>query len=369
MAIDELSAGATAIVRARRRARGGAGDGDARRGRSRATGSGTASGSSQWGAYGFAKHGTATARSSTTTTRGPKLGADGRRAGPGAARLGRGRGSASRARAGRCGKRLRPGRGYSSAPTAGASSFARPAAATGSRCGGEGKAVQRSARSTASGSYRGSLVARATAATLLVINAVGVEGYVKGVVAERGALATWPAQALRAQAVVARSYGLATDRERPVRPVRRHPQPGLRRPALGDRQTNQAVAATAREVVKYRGERRSPTTSRPPAGEPRTRSLVSRRQAGGLPEVGQGPLRRRLAGAPVDRAALRRADGGRARRPVRGQAGADRGARRGRSPRIVRARVVGSAGSTRVTGDTLRARLGLRSTWARFRHR
>ena len=42
---------------------------------------------------------------------------------------------------------------------------------------------------------------------------------------------------------------------------------------------------------------------------------------------------------------------------------------RGRSPRIVRARVVGSAGSTTVTGDTLRARLGLRSTWARFKHR
>jgi peptidoglycan hydrolase-like amidase len=42
---------------------------------------------------------------------------------------------------------------------------------------------------------------------------------------------------------------------------------------------------------------------------------------------------------------------------------------RGRSPRIVRARVVGSSGSQTVTGDTLRARLELRSTWARFKHR
>jgi len=41
---------------------------------------------------------------------------------------------------------------------------------------------------------------------------------------------------------------------------------------------------------------------------------------------------------------------------------------RGRSPRIVRARVVGSGGSTTVSGDTLRARLDLRSTWARFKH-
>ena len=41
----------------------------------------------------------------------------------------------------------------------------------------------------------------------------------------------------------------------------------------------------------------------------------------------------------------------------------------GRSPRIVSARVVGSRGSSTVSGDTLRARLELRSTWARFRHR
>ena len=37
---------------------------------------------------------------------------------------------------------------------------------------------------------------------------------------------------------------------------------------------------------------------------------------------------------------------------------------RGASPRIVRARVIGSTGSTAITGDTLRNRLGLRSTWA-----
>jgi stage II sporulation protein D len=38
----------------------------------------------------------------------------------------------------------------------------------------------------------------------------------------------------------------------------------------------------------------------------------------------------------------------------------------GRSPRIVEARVVGSTNSSTVSGDTLRFRLGLRSTWARF---
>jgi stage II sporulation protein D len=41
----------------------------------------------------------------------------------------------------------------------------------------------------------------------------------------------------------------------------------------------------------------------------------------------------------------------------------------GVSPRIVRARVVGSRDSSTVSGDELRARLGLRSTWARFEKR
>jgi stage II sporulation protein D len=40
--------------------------------------------------------------------------------------------------------------------------------------------------------------------------------------------------------------------------------------------------------------------------------------------------------------------------------------RRGSSPRIVAADIVGSGGRTRVDGATLRARLGLLDTWAYF---
>jgi stage II sporulation protein D len=43
--------------------------------------------------------------------------------------------------------------------------------------------------------------------------------------------------------------------------------------------------------------------------------------------------------------------------------------KRGRSPRIVKARVVGSRGSSRVSGPGLQFELGLRSTWARFHKR
>jgi hypothetical protein len=38
----------------------------------------------------------------------------------------------------------------------------------------------------------------------------------------------------------------------------------------------------------------------------------------------------------------------------------------GVSPRIVRARLVGSSGNNTVSGPTIRSRLGLPSTWVRF---
>jgi stage II sporulation protein D len=41
----------------------------------------------------------------------------------------------------------------------------------------------------------------------------------------------------------------------------------------------------------------------------------------------------------------------------------------GDSPRIVKAKVVGSRRGSRVTGATLQGRLGLMSTWARFHRR
>ena len=41
----------------------------------------------------------------------------------------------------------------------------------------------------------------------------------------------------------------------------------------------------------------------------------------------------------------------------------------GKSPRIVRARVVGSRGSTNASGPALQTLLGLKSTWARFHKR
>ena len=219
------------------------------------------------------------------------------------------------------------------------------------------------------GRYRGALVARNQSGSLLVINQLGVEPYVKGVVANE-VPSSWPKQALRAQAVVARSYALATDRERAVRPLRRHPQPGLRRPLLGDRDHQPSCRCDRGEVVKYNGE---------------TAITYYFSTSGGLTENsefgfsgGNAIPYLKSVEDPFDDAS-----------PVHnwtetysdekmeseltglfsGRLEKIEVIERGRSPRIVRARVVGSSGSQTVTGDTLRARLELRSTWARFKHR
>ena len=68
---------------------------------------------------------------------------------------------------------------------------------------------------------------RACRGGLNAVNAVELEDYVRGVVAEESP-ASWPLEALRAQAVVARSYALALQASAArLRPLRRHPQPGL----------------------------------------------------------------------------------------------------------------------------------------------
>jgi stage II sporulation protein D len=68
-----------------------------------------------------------------------------------------------------------------------------------------------------------------------------------------------------------------------------------------------------------------------------------------------GPLRLSFAGAAARLGGL-----------VRGSFAGVEVTRRGDSPRIVDAYVLGSGGATPVTGDELAARLGLPDTWAYF---
>ena len=79
------------------------------------------------------------------------------------------------------------------------------------------------------GLYRGSLLISASGSGLVAVNALDLEDYVRGVVSGESPSA-WPTEALKAQAVAARTYAITTPRRRRrLRPVRRHALAGLSR--------------------------------------------------------------------------------------------------------------------------------------------
>jgi stage II sporulation protein D len=269
-----------------------------------------------------------------------------------------------------CGERIASGRRYSLGVEGGRVTLRSRGGGRLRRCGKEGATKGgRTVRIGRFGRYRGGLVARADGGSLEVINAVGIEGYVKGVVPNE-VPASWPAAALRAQAVVARSYGLATGRRGPFDhfdDTRSQVYEGRRSETP---ETNRAVAATRRQVVTYRGETAVTYYFSTSGGETENAEF-------GFPGSDPVPYLKSVKdpyddASPVHRWTQRLSDHqieAQLSGLYNGRLRAVKITERGVSPRIVRARVVGTRGSTNVTGDTLRERLGLRSTWARFRHR
>ena len=103
--------------------------------------------------------------------------------------------------------------------------------------------------------YRGSLQITLRKGKLSLINIADLEGYLRGVVPAE-VYAEWPAAALQAQAIAARTYALAMMGERKGRPFDVHAT--VNDQAYGgldkeDERSDAAVAATAGEVLKYRG--------------------------------------------------------------------------------------------------------------------
>jgi stage II sporulation protein D len=268
-----------------------------------------------------------------------------------------------------CRKRINPEREYSFSADGGRVVLRSPSGRKLKGCGDEGNAGDHGTlRVGGLGRYRGGLVAHADGGSLLVINSLGIDGYVKGVVPNEVPF-SWPVQALEAQAVVARSYGLATRRSGVF-----DQYADTRSQVYGGKdsetpRTNRAVEATAGRVVKYGGEIAVTYYFSTSGGQTENSEFGF---SGGSPVPylksvkdpfdDASPLHRwneRLSDEKMESKLSGLFDGQLRKIEV---------TERGESPRIVRARVVGSAGSTEVTGDTLRNRLELRSTWARFEH-
>jgi stage II sporulation protein D len=220
-----------------------------------------------------------------------------------------------------------------------------------------------------SGTYRGALELRPAAlGGVNVVNAVGLEDYVRGVVALESP-ASWPAEALRAQAVAARTYAITTNK--PGDGFDHYPD--TRSQVYGgvgaERATSDAaVAATAHEVVTHGGKpvvtyffstsggRTENAEFGFPGGEPQPHlKSVADPYDHLSPRHRWGPFRFTLGQAQRKLGRL-----------VKGKLKSIEVTQRGRSPRIVAAQIVGTKGRTVVDGATLRQRFGLFDSWAYF---
>ncbi len=237
--------------------------------------------------------------------------------------------------------------------------------------GGPVKLKGPSATGLTDGEYRGAIEVRpAAVGGLTVINAIALEDYVRGVVAAESP-SSWPTHALRAQAVAARTYALTTnagsadDGYTQYADTRSQVYRGV---AAETAPTDAAVRATTRQVVTYRGSLITTYFFSTSGG--RTEN-VENSFLGAEPKPYLVSVR-----DPYDKASpkhtwsmrltLAQAEG-KLGGLVPGRLKGIRVGRRGVSPRIVSATLVGSEGTTTISGPTLRTKLDLLDTWATFR--
>lgn len=220
------------------------------------------------------------------------------------------------------------------------------------------------------GAYRGWLEFRPGAmGEVLAVNAVGLEQYVAGVIANE-AIPSWPLEALESQAVASRGYALTTlrteERGWDLYPDTRSQ---VYRGVTGENpNTNRAVNATAGEVVTYGGQPITTFYFSTSGGE--TENIenvwagsppkpyyvgVDDPYDDGSPYHRWGPIRLSRAQAQAKLGGL-----------VKGSFVSIKVTKRGASPRVVKAAVIGTRGRTTVSGATLKARFGLRDTWMTF---
>jgi stage II sporulation protein D len=218
------------------------------------------------------------------------------------------------------------------------------------------------------GAYRGKFEFRPGYVGVQAVNAVSLEHYIRGVVGDEMP-PSWHPEALKAQAVAARTYAVTTSKAGngfdQYPDTRSQVYGGI---AAEEPTVDVAVAATRGELVTYQGRPvvtfffstsggRTEDVENTPLGDaplPWLKS-VEDPQDKLSPRHRWGPIRMTFT-----RAKRRLGD------LVLGEFRGIKVTRRGRSPRVVTAEVVGSRGRTSTTGAVLRARLGLFDTWAYF---
>jgi stage II sporulation protein D len=236
------------------------------------------------------------------------------------------------------------------------------------RSGGEASGRDRGVTALSGhGSYRGVLEFAPTVFTgFSITNVVALDDYLQGVVPAESP-ASWPAEALKAQAIAARTYAITTAKSAEFDHYADTRSQVYKGVGIETPSTNAAVAATRGQIVTYQGQPVVTYFFSTSGG--RTES-VENTSLGREPkpwlksvedEYDDVSPRHRWTKRMSMRSAARKLGS-----LVKGSFRGIRVTKRGESPRIVSAEVVGSRGRTPTDGATLRARLELFDTWARF---
>ena len=327
-------------------------------------------GMSQYGAYGYAKHGFKYDQILTHYYTGTTIGATNDQSvrvllldGVGGVSFS-GAGSA-------CGVGLKPGKGYVAKRKGGGIVLRTKKGRLAARCGAVMTATGApNVFVKGKGTYHGALEVRASTNGLDAINVVGLEDYVRGVVA-RESPASWPIEALKAQAVAARSYAISTAAHNSTfglfDDTRSQAYGGV---TAETPKTDQAVATTHLQVVLYNGKVAETFFFSTSGGHTENNEFSS--LGFGQPPI---PYLRGVedpyeadAGSPYEhwkrKFSLARMNSAMRGIGLRGKLKNIVVTQRGTSPRIVHANLIGTGGTTTVTGPQLRDALGLPDTWA-----
>jgi len=216
-----------------------------------------------------------------------------------------------------------------------------------------------------SGLYRGAIELRTDGSGITAINVLDLDTYVRGVVAGEMP-SSWPLEALKVQAVAARTYALATRKTTGLFDQYPDTRSQVYRGVTGESvRSDAAVRGTAGRILTYGGVPAVTYYFSTSGGHTENVEFsfvgsLSKPWLVGVPDPydTQSPYHRwqvKTSAAALDRALG--APGSFKRVNV---------LERGVSPRVVRARVIGSKGTTVLSGPTIRSRLGLRDTWFTF---
>src|SRR6478609_7171970 len=217
------------------------------------------------------------------------------------------------------------------------------------------------------GGYRGVLQFAPTVFTgISVINKVALDDYLQGVVPAESP-SSWPAEALKAQAIAARTYAITTARGNDFDAFADTRSQVYKGVAVETAATNRAVADTRGQIVTYNGQpvvtyffstsggRTESVENTSLGNEPKPWLKSVDDEFDKVSPRHRWTIKLTMAQASRKLGSL-----------VRGSFKGIRVTKRGVSPRIMTAEVIGSRGTTPVDGATLRARLGLFDTWASF---